>query len=260
MPTLGSGSASVNYSSEKNALTPTPPKFDVVVIHPSSPDDTNWRMELNPGTMRIENRSVRYLIRFAYDLHSDTQLLNAPAWLESEHFDITGKEDETLETCPLEERRRLMRLLVRGILEERFRLQVNQSTAEIPVLALVVAKGGSKIKPAQPADHKTFRGIVGPPGKLDGNGATMQLLADRLASTPEAGGRAILDKTQMPGEFSWSLRWTPDTGSTSSPSDDVNAPPPLFTALQEQLGLKLESQKSTMPAVSVTHIEQPSEN
>jgi uncharacterized protein (TIGR03435 family) len=244
--------------------TAMPPKFEVVVIRLAPPDATNWRIEFNPGTMRIQNRSIRDLIEFAYDLKSDRQLLDAPSWLTSQRFDIEGKEDEelgkTLETCPLEQRKQLMRQLVRSVLEERFKLQVTEKTAEVPVLALVVAKGGAKVEVTKSADGKTFRGLVGPAGKIDARGASMQLLADRLARTQEAGGRIVVDKTEMAGDYSWSLRWTPDAGLSGNPSDEGEAAPTLFTALQEQLGLKLESRKSEVPAVFIVHVEKPTEN
>ncbi len=242
-----------------------PPQFEVVVVRPASADNPHWRMEFNPGLMRIENRTVRDLIEFAYNLETDSQVLDAPAWLGSQHFDIQGKEEEALgkmlENVPLDERRRLMRALVRSVLESRFQLQVEQKTTEVAVFALVPAKGGAKVLPANPKDGRTFRGLVGPLGKIDARGARMDLLASRLSGTPDAGGRIVLDRTGMPDEYDWSLRWTPETLAPDAyiAASTENAPS-LTTALLEQLGLKLESVKASVPAVTIRHIEQPSEN
>ena len=224
---------------------------------------TNWRMESNPGVMRIQNRSVADLIKYAFDLKTDSQILNAPSWVSSQHFDIDGKEDEvlgkTLETCPLAQRIALLHQLVRSLLEQRFNLQQQARTIDTPVFALVLAKGGAKITLSKPKDGKGFRGLVGPAGKIDAHGATMQLLADRLSRAPESAGRVVIDKTGLTAEYDWSLSWTPDAGMNEDQPATAGSPS-LFTALQEQLGLKLESQKGSVPAVFLQSVSQPSEN
>jgi uncharacterized protein (TIGR03435 family) len=239
------------------------PQFEVVTIKPTPPDTSNWRIEFNPGMMWIQNRTLRDIIEFAYDLKSDSQLLNAPEWVKSDHFDIRGKEDAELakkvQEAQREPRRPLLRQLVRNMLEERFHLKVSRKSVEVSVYALVAGKGGTKAKPFDAGDGKHFRGLVGPLGNIEARGASMQLLADRISDMPEGGGRVVLDKTSLPGEFSWTLRWTPERLTNVAESNDESSPT-LFTALQEQLGLKLESQKSAIEAVIIEHIERPTEN
>ncbi len=239
------------------------PQFEVVTIKPTPPDVSNWRIEFNPGMMWIQNRTLRDIIEFAYDLKSGTQLLNAPEWVKSDRFDIRGKEDEELakrvQEGQRDPRRPLLRQLVRTMLDDRFHLKVSRKSVEVPVYALIVGRGGIKAKTSDPADGKHFRGLVGPLGNIEARGASMQMLADRISGMPEAGGRVVLDKTNLPGEFSWTLHWTPERLTTAAESNDESSPT-LFTALQEQLGLKLESQKSAIEAVIIDHIEKPTEN
>src|SRR5947209_782730 len=190
------------------------PRFEVVTIKPTAPDVSNWRIEFNPGMMWIQNRTLREIIEFAYDLKSETQLLNAPEWVKSAHFDIRGKEDEELakrvQEAQREPRRPLMRLLVRTMLEDRFHLKVARKSVVVPVYALIAGKGGTKVKAYDPSDGKHFRGLVGPLGNIEARGASMQMLVDRISDMPEAGGRVVLDRTDLSGEFSWTLHWTPE--------------------------------------------------
>ena len=257
----------VSLISATSATAQATPAFEVVTIKPAAPDDSNWRMEFNPGLLRIENRSVRDMVEFAYDLKSDTQLLNASGWMVSQHFDIQGKEDEALAKAlqdgPIAEVQALRRQLVRGILEERFQLRIQRKTTELSAFALVVAKGGSKVTPFNADDGRKFRGRVGPPGKVDARGASMQFLADYLSSRPEASGRVVLDKTGLIGDFDWTLRWTPQTFGAAAPepaATDADTPPNLIVALQEQLGLKMESGKYPIPTLFIDHVEKPSSN
>jgi uncharacterized protein (TIGR03435 family) len=245
-----------------------PPQFEVVVIKKTPPETTNWKQEFNPGLMNIQNRSVFQMVKYAYDLKSDTQLLNLPAWASTEFFDIQGKEDEELiqrlSHAPTPQYRALQRQLVRGILKERFHLGVHETSVERPIYALVVAPGGAKVKPYMPDDGRTFHGQLGPDGKVDARGVSMQFLADRISSLPEAGGRVVVDRTGMAGEYDWSLRWTPENLSAAPPvaGDPTGgeSAPSLFTALEEQLGLKLVRQKGTIPALVVDRVERPTDN
>jgi uncharacterized protein (TIGR03435 family) len=239
------------------------PQFDVVDIRPTAPDTSDWRLEFSPGMMRIQNRTLRDIIEFAYDLRSESQLLNAPEWVKSDHFDILGKEDAHLakkvQEAQREPRRPFLRKLVRTLLEDRFHLRVSIKSIEVPSYALIAGKGGTRVRPYDPADGKHFRGLVGPLGNIEARGASMQALADRISDMAEAGGRVVLDKTNLPGEFSWTLHWTPEMPPDAGQSNDENYPT-LFTALQEQLGLKLESLKSPVEVVVIDHIEKPTAN
>lgn len=185
----------------------------------------------------------------------------------------------------MNERRRQM---VQALLADRFKLTLDTQTKDLPIYELVVGKGGPKFKettvpppdpnepppgPPQPGQPPRRRGIMMgfSRGQLNMNGGSMAQLANALS---DRVGRTVLDKTGLTGEYDLTLQWTPDEndalmrseatraggpGPSDAPAPDPNGPT-LFTALQEQLGLKLESSKGPVQTFTITHIEQPSEN
>ena len=196
-----------------------------------------------------------------------------------------GPGDPAMDT--MNQRRRLM---VQSLLADRFKLTLDRQTKDLPIYELVVGKGGPKFKettlpppdpnappqapsgPPRPGQPFRGRGImmgIGR-GQLNMNGGSMRQLADALSARV---GRNVVDKTGLTGDYDLTLQWTPDEndpitrsgGPDGRPPGDV-APPPdpngptLFTALQEQLGLKLESTKGPVETFAISHIEQPSEN
>ena len=262
------------------------PAFDVASVKPSSPDSRGQSMMMSQGKFATENEPLMGLIKFAYNLKSDDQLFGAPGWVGSKGFDIDAKEDaafvEAAKTLPPEQRIAQIRLMVQALLLERFHLQVICETRELPVYALVVAKGGPKMTatpapdlsrtsaaPPAPGDAPVRRrgsGVrMSGRGDLTGMAATMDVLTSVLSNQPETAGRLVLDKTGLAGNYDWTLKWTPEKsasmasgGSGSAPADE--AEPSFFTAIQEQLGLKLESQKGPVPVVVIGHIELPDAN
>jgi len=229
---------------------------------------------------------LRELIRFAYDLKSDAQLTGEPSWVNSDRFDIEAKDDEAQaqvsSKLPPPEIAKQMRLMVQSLLADRFGLKVSHATKELPVYALVVARGGPRLTPttappiAPPGDlppgsdsaKKPFnRGIMMKGnGDLTGMAAPIAMLADVLSRQPELGNRLVQDKTGLTGDYDWTLKWTPASMDSSSSADGAAPPagdpstPSLFTALQEQLGLKLESTKGPVDGLVIDHVEKPSAN
>ncbi len=253
------------------AQTPLPiadAKFEVVVIKPTTPGATGYSMNFERDKMRIHNQPIKEVIKFAYDLKSDSQLLNAPGWVYTDGYEIDAKEDEAasaaLMKMPREDRVVVLREMVRQMLVERFHLEPTRQTVEVPIYALVVAKNGAKVTPTPPLapGEQRNHGWQGHgPGEAQGSAITMDLVAWVISGMPEADGRVVVNKTNMPGEYDWKLRWTPQSNSaTAGAGTTAEAGPTLFTALQEQLGLKLESQKGTVAAVAINHIERPTEN
>jgi uncharacterized protein (TIGR03435 family) len=172
--------------------------------------------------------------------------------------------------------------MVRLLLAERFKLSVGHGTKEFPVYALVVAKNGPKLQQQKPGGNYA-NGIKGPnglamgphtlgmrPGQLTGQGVSMAELIMILSQQLE---RIVLDQTGLKGNYDFTLQWSPDQTSSAivqgpeggKPVVD-NTPPPessgpsIFTAIQEQLGLKLESTKGPVDVLVIEHIERPSEN
>jgi uncharacterized protein (TIGR03435 family) len=184
--------------------------------------------------------------------------------------------------------------MLQALLADRFKLTLHRETKELPVYALVVAKNGPKIqqastdelRPANAKEPQDFRkgppngpilkgrGLFMRPGQLTGTAAPLTLLAETLSNQPELG-RIVLDKTGLQGNYDFTLKWAlderqnqmfrgPGDGGKEGPGSD-NAPPPdsgpsLFTAIQEQLGLKLESQKGPVEILIIDGAERPSEN
>jgi uncharacterized protein (TIGR03435 family) len=251
--------------------------FDVVSVKRHQPGDREGRMQTLPDGIRLVNVPLLDVIREAYGLTFNGQVEGAPEWMKSERFDIEEKvapgDVEAFKKLTLDQ----VRPMARPMLASRFKLAVHEDTRTLPVYALVVASGRPKMKEATPGDTypngmKGADGGVGRPGvmgmhretlpsgarisELTGQGVTMDRLAKTL-SQPEVG-RMIVDKTGLTGKYDLKLAWTPETLSTDAPSDSAN--PTLFTAVQEQLGLKLQPEKDPVPVIVIEHVEMPSEN
>jgi uncharacterized protein (TIGR03435 family) len=250
---------------QASAATPTP-AFDVVSIHLSNPakDDGHHHIYNDPSEshFRTANLSVKDLIQFAYGLPG-TQVLGGPAWLDTAMFDIDAKSDPTvdaqLHALPTSEARAQKQLMVQALLADRFQLKTHQETRQLPVYALVVAnpKTGPKFKPSE------VNGTTIDTGRsrlhIAGSDNTIAILARELAV---ALGRVVLNHTGLTGRYDLTLRWTPDDAPTPllNGAPDPSAPPDIFTAIQEQLGLKLEPTKGPVPVLVIDRIEMPSEN
>jgi uncharacterized protein (TIGR03435 family) len=236
-------------------------QFETVAVHLTPPDATNWKLEFRAGRMHVENLSVRDLIKTAYGLSADSQVMSAPPWTTQLHFDMDGTVDaatsKTLDSAPYEQRELVIGALMRSLLKERFGLSDHEATVPLAVYALTVARGGVKAQPYAENSSVKFHGIVGRPGKLDAHGASMNMLASRLTSLKDADGRLVMDETGLQGTYDWTLRWSPDQLNANAASGDA---PFLFAALEEQLGLKLISAKRQVRAIVVEAVTKPSDN
>jgi uncharacterized protein (TIGR03435 family) len=255
------------------------PSFEVAVIKPNDPTKPGASLLMSDDKFLTQGQTLKAMMKFAYNLNfgAEQQISGGPAWVGSAKFDITAKEDaETaaaLKKMPPEERRDAFRVMVQGLLAERFKLKVHHEMKELPVYAMTVAKGGVKMTPAAPdvvaADGTTPRRSSGiqrsGPGQMKGMNTTPDLLANVLGSQPEIGGRMVLDKTGLTGKYDFMLKWTPDAGmggagDGASPAATEASGPGLFTALQEQLGLRLDATKGMVDTIVIDSVEMPSEN
>jgi uncharacterized protein (TIGR03435 family) len=176
-------------------------------------------------------------------------------------FDIDAKSgpgvDAQLRGLPLEEARRQKQLMVQALVADRFRLVAHQETREGVVFDLVVGKRGVKFQPS------TIGGTTIDTGRnrmhIAGSDDTVAILVRELA---QALGRVVLNRTGLVGRYDLTLRWTPDDGPAAmlNGAPDPAAPPEIFTAIQEQLGLKLEPAKGPVPTLVIDRVEMPSEN
>jgi uncharacterized protein (TIGR03435 family) len=263
-----------------------PPSFEVASIKPNRSGDMRMGIRFQPGRFNASGATVKQLITLAYDVR-DFQVSGGPSWISSDKYDIDAKEPdalaEELAKLPPDQRREKMGLLMQSLLADRFQLRVSHGTKELPVYALVIAKNGPKIQEAKPGDSYPngmkgrdgralgHGGMIGmAPGQLTGQGVPLVFLVQQLA---QQLGRRVLDQTGLKGNYDFTLKWTPDQSSAAmlqgppggGPGPD-NAPPPdssgpsIFTAIQEQLGLKLESTKGPVETLVIDHVAQPSEN
>lgn len=253
--------------------------FEVASIKPSNPDARGVRLNLLPGGgFRGENVRLRQLIEFAYEVHP-FQISGGPGWMTSEGFDIMAKPQESADATDLNklndnQRERLadqVKKRVRALLADRFQLTIRREMKDEPIYTLVVAKNGPKMKEAVPGEGGQH--MRGRPGDLTADRITMAMFVGQLSRSV---GRPVLDKTGLTAKYDFHLEWTPDTGTSGTGKEGLSGPPSiaeakseglpeptgpsLFTALQEQLGLKLEPQKGPVEHLVIERLEKPSEN
>lgn len=259
------------------AQSPTSPSFDVATVKRSNPNDPRpTAIKFSQDSFSATNMTLKHLIAIAYHLTygADNQVSGGPPWIDSEKFDIHAKEDETvstqLNTLSAKQQGNEYRVMIQALLVERFKLRVHHETKELPTYMLVVAKNGPKLKPAVldphlPANIPRSRINVMGNGFLEGHDSDVTLIVKTLSLQPEIGGRTIVDKTGLNGKYDFTLKWAPDF-ATDAPSSQGEMPssldsrPTFFSAVQEQLGLKLVPAKNPIDVIVVDYLDTPSEN
>jgi uncharacterized protein (TIGR03435 family) len=235
-----------------------PPAFEVAAIKLTKPEDNSHNWNGTRDRISIENYTLRALICSAYGLKSDTQVLGGPDWLDKQAFDITAKiEDADLEkmrSMTPEDRQKKRNQMLQSLLAERFQLKVHSEQRTMPVYALVQTKSGAKLTPAAAATPNTGHSLLTSNGRMTALAISMDSLADDLTRTPETGNRVVLNHTGLTGDYDFKLNWSQDWGSGTPPDAEL---PGLFTALEEQLGLKLQSEKGSVPVVVIDSAEKP---
>jgi uncharacterized protein (TIGR03435 family) len=259
-------------------------EYEVASIKPNKSANNMVRFMNSLDGFSTTGVTVQMLIANAYGVQN-FQISGAPGWLNSERYDIDAKMDsataDALKKLDQEHNRIERQHMQQKLLADRFKLTVHSETRELPVYALVVDKNGLKLHEAKPGDTYP-NGVKGPDGvgrggvvymgrgTLTGQGVA---LAPLVAQLSRQLGRTVVDKTGLTGKYDYTLQWTPEEGQGAmfqgpggGPQPPEGAAPPessgpsIFTALQEQLGLKLESQKGPVEFVVIDHVERPSEN
>jgi uncharacterized protein (TIGR03435 family) len=229
------------------------PDWDVVSVKARDPDDPsgNQSMSMKGRQFVIENRTVAGMLLFAYGGHKK-QLVGAPGWTETEHWDIRGVPD-----VPGSPSFKQAQSLIRKLLEERFGLKVHRDTKELAVYALTVAKGGEKMAVSAGDPN----GTPDENDRSNGGQITMRMTNMSMAEfAPDLGyflDRPAVNQTDLAGRYDFQMVWTAD--ESRAPTDGT-APPGLFTAIQEQIGLKLEPVKAQIDVLVVDAVERPSAN
>jgi uncharacterized protein (TIGR03435 family) len=281
-------------SPQENATGPT---FEVASVKPNNSGDGRTFAQNQPGRFTATNVTLRLLIRNAYQLQ-DFQITGGPSWISSDHFDVVAKIGEkenplanpfpTKGTEPTS-----LQLMIRALLAERFKLAVHTETQQLPIYSLVVARNDGRLGPnlhrsetdcsaalaagrgrgAPPAPPQAGEpmpcGMRIGPGAMSMGAAPLSQFASSLSMFV---GRVVLDRTGLTGVFDANLTWTPEQmpqRASGTPADqplrfngvdiDPNGPS-IFTAVQEQLGLKLESQKGPVDVLVIDRVEHPVEN
>jgi uncharacterized protein (TIGR03435 family) len=262
------------------------PQFEVASIKPNTGGGRNRMIRMAPGgRLNVENLPLKFLVRIAYDV-KEFQISGGPSWIDSDSYDVTAKAESNF--SPDE-----MRPMLQALLADRFKLAIHRETKEAAVYELTAAKGGIKLAASKEGSCTKFDPKSPPPalprpgdkppnfcgnirvgrGLIDASGITMDrflmVLSDML-------GRTTIDKTGFTGNFDVHLEFTPDEATPGAafgpagpggpgdpgkpvPSGDSTGPN-VFTALQEQLGLRAVPAKGQVEMLVIDHVERPSEN
>lgn len=233
------------------------PVFEVASVKSSQSTRDGSSIRNQPGRFETENTTLAQLIQ--YELPAQGfQVVGGPAWIGDARFDIlasTGQSDSDVKNQA--ERLARIRARLRHLLEDRFQLQLREEQREMPVYGLEVEKGGVKMTPADPLGNVNMNG--GTAGStLSGKGMTMQRLAGVLSGI---ASRPVNDETGLTGAYDLELKYSLDmaTSGAGTPAKESSYPS-LFTALKEQLGLRLTGKKGTAPVWVVVKAEKPGEN
>jgi uncharacterized protein (TIGR03435 family) len=235
------------------------PSFEVATIKPSDPNRPGRLFRIQPAHFSTINTTLNDLIGFSYGLHA-RQVTDAPDWVGTQKYDLDGKPDG--EGQPNEAQWKTM---IQKLMADRFQLKFHHEKKELSVYALVVAKGGPKVMQSDGNPNGPpsllFRGL----GNLPVRNATM---ADFVSVMQRAVlDRPVVDQTRLEGRYNFALNWTPDEtqfaslgGVPPGIGDKPDAPPDLFTAIQQQAGLKLEATKALVDVMVIDKVEKPSAN
>jgi uncharacterized protein (TIGR03435 family) len=247
------------------------PEFEAVSIKPNKSGEISGGLRALPGgRVNATNVPLKVLIEWAYQVR-EFQISGEPGWVDSERFDVTTKANGNLRTGLFHPE---LETMFQAVLADRFQLALHKNTKEMPVFSLLVAKNGTKIHPADdgdcpdiPPSDNTCRSLhVTKFAHVDGKNAGMRGLASILTSFM---GKIVVDKTDLKGSYTFSLDWAkflqppelpPGAAAPPGAFDPASVGPAIGEALQEQLGLKLESGKGPVEILVIDHVERPSEN
>ena len=239
------------------------PAFEVATIKPSDPNQPGWTLGTKGNHFYGRSVNVVDLISFAYGLHAK-QIAGGPAWIQTDKFDI-----EAVPNFPGKPRRPQLEAMLQKLLAERFRLTVHKEQRELAVYAIVPAKDGTKLKPSgAPADAPSGYDFprIGSVAEMKVMHMTMAAFASALQRT--VLDRPVVEESGLKDRYDFTLTWTPDesqfiqfqgTGvSVPASGGGTAGPPGLFTAIEEQLGLKLQPKKEMSDVVVVDRVDRPS--
>src|SRR5581483_7278951 len=273
------------------------PSFEVATIKPASSQPRP--SSASPAEVHISNVTVRNLIEQAYGIPwtsaENERVLGGPAWLDTNHYDIVaripGDLAEAQKKLSPDQQKRQISLMLQSLLAERFRLKLHFETRVLSVYALAVAKPNPNLVestrqsesaestepnaqetavsirlPSKPEDlrHGILVLYTGQSAEMTARRASLDDLAHWLAGYSEVGGRPVVNQTGLSGLYDFTFRWTRQSLAATAQSGSSDAAgidaPPLFTALPEQLGLRLKSTKAPVEVILIDHTDPPTDN
>jgi uncharacterized protein (TIGR03435 family) len=235
------------------------PSFEVATIKPSKPDDQRKAFLVRGRRFQIINQPLSAMLSFAYGVQAK-QIIGLPAWADTDKYDVDAEPDG--EGAPND---RQWKGMLAKMIVERFGFTFHRDKREMNVYVLSVAKTGQKMTKSEGDPNGLpglfFQGL----GKLNVRNANMNDFVGLMQSV--VLDRPVVDQTGITGRWDFTLNWTPDDsqfsgmGARIPPSTDTaDAPPNLYTAIQEQIGLKLEATKAPADVIVVDHVDKPSAN
>jgi uncharacterized protein (TIGR03435 family) len=235
------------------------PSFEVATIKPSKPDAPGKMFGIRGRQFKTINTTLNDLISFSYGVQAK-QVIGAPPWAATDKFDINAEPDG--EGAPSEKQWKIM---VQKLLADRFQFAFHRDKWELSVYALSVAKSGSKLAKSQSDPNALPNLMFHNLGDLHAANANMAEFAGLMQSA--VLDRPVVDQTGLAGRFDFNLKWTPDDSQFGGmgakippPTDSADAPPNLYTAIQEQIGLKLDATKAPAEVLVIDKVEKPSAN
>ncbi len=234
------------------ALNSQRPSFEVASIkRNNSGNQAGFIRRPEGGRFSAANTTLRAIIRLAYGFQ-DSQIFGGPEWINSDRFDFEAKSEDQF-------RPGQFNAMLQSLLEERCQLKVHRETREMPIFELSIAKNGTKLVPSNVPDGAAGPLVNNGRGKIVSRHASPEQWIQALSTQL---GRQVVDHTGLQGTFDFTLEWTPDPLATASENNGQanNSGPSIFTALQEQLGLHLESAKGPVDVIVIDSVARPSEN
>jgi uncharacterized protein (TIGR03435 family) len=253
------------------AQSPDAPAFDVVSVRPNVSGDEKTASYVQPGgRYTAENMTLRMLMKTAYGVHDD-QIAGGPGWIETERFDIVARAEGYAAAATFRDQARVM---LRKVLADRFRLTLVPERREIPVYGLVFARSDGRLGPQlvradmarcqgpstsvpaapgapEPSQPMPCDSLFFQPGHVGSRAVEFSTLVTYLSRFTD---RLVVDRTGLAGKFDADLQWSPEALTVTSTSASGIS---LATALQEQLGLKLDSQRAVVDVLVITRVERP---
>ena len=235
--------------------------FDVASIKPSDPSSHGMNVGISPsGSFRASGVTLMLLIQQAYDVRG-FQVSGGPGWLTTERYDILTKNESAgptqadlirMNDAQRNEFRTVMMTRLRALIEDRFQLKFHRETKEMQIYGLLVAKGGPKLQPMEAGGRDSSLSVS------RNDDANMRVAAKGLPMAnlvrylSDQSGRQVIDETGLTGKYDFQFAFAPDLGDATGPS--------LFTAIQQELGLRLESKKGPVEVIVIDNVEKPSAN